>query len=113
MASPRRGTWGPDDDTRSMLSLQSEQSRRNSVTASVIGDDESVASGRTAPSYMAATESAKAKSRETKRDKSVTSDRLSVSSAKKRLSYSPSPVRSRPSTSSIPEANSFCDQHTP
>lgn len=112
MTSPRGSTWGLDDDTRSMLSLQSEQSRRNSVTGSFVGDDESLAIGRTVPSYMAPTESAKAKSQETKRDKSVTPDRLSVSSARKRLSYSPSPGRSRPSTSSIADANSISDQHT-
>lgn len=82
------------------------------MTGSFVGDDESLAIGRTVPSYMAPTESAKAKSQETKRDKSVTPDRLSVSSARKRLSYSPSPGRSRPSTSSIADANSISDQHT-
>lgn len=103
-ASPRTSMWGPDDDARSTLSMQSEQqSRRNSVTGSSIRDDESLTSSQTLPSYMAATESAKARSRlggDCKREKSVTPDRLSVSSARKRASQPPSPARSRRSTSS-------------
>ncbi|XP_021770661.1 protein IQ-DOMAIN 1-like isoform X1 [Chenopodium quinoa] len=101
--SPRKSIWGPEDDARSTLSMQSEQSRRNSVTGSSVRDDESLASSQTVPSYMAATESEKARTRfggECKREKSVTPDRVSVSSARKRASQPASPARSRRSTSS-------------
>ncbi|KNA03563.1 hypothetical protein SOVF_207950 [Spinacia oleracea] len=103
--SPRTSMWGPDDDARSTLSMQSEQqSRRTSITGSSVRDDESLASSQTTvPSYMAATESAKARSRlggDCKRDKSVTPDRLSITSARKRASQPASPARSRRSTSS-------------
>ncbi|KAL2933781.1 Protein IQ-DOMAIN 1 [Bienertia sinuspersici] len=104
---PRTSMWGhvvDDDDAKSM---QSEQDSRSST----VRDDESIGSSQTAPSYMAPTEAAKARSRlggsECKREKSVTPDRVSVSSStKKRASQPASPARSRRSASSTADANS-------
>lgn len=62
-ASPKSGWAMLDDDSRSMISLQSERHRRHSVGGSSIRDDESLASSPAVPSYMAQTESARAKSR--------------------------------------------------
>ncbi|ERN04980.1 hypothetical protein AMTRI_Chr08g164610 [Amborella trichopoda] len=78
--SPRSG-WGPqDDDLRSMVSVQSERNRRHSLAGSYVRDDESLASSPAVPSYMAPTQSARAKTRMHE----VTPERLS---AKKRLSF--------------------------
>ncbi|CAO2824246.1 unnamed protein product [Amaranthus hypochondriacus] len=107
--SPRKSLWGQDDDARSAVSVHSEQSRRNSVAGSSVRDDESQASSQTVPSYMAPTESAKSRSRlggDTKRETSVTPDRVSVCSVKKRASQPASPARSRRSTSSNADAHS-------
>ncbi|KAL9235914.1 hypothetical protein vseg_010639 [Gypsophila vaccaria] len=104
---PRSSVWGLDNDE--VTSTHSEQSRRPSVTGS---DVESQASSQNVPSYMAPTEAAKARSRfanETKRDKSVTPDRSSVSSTKKRGSHTASPARSRWSNSSAADATSTPD----
>ncbi|KAK9733343.1 hypothetical protein RND81_04G061400 [Saponaria officinalis] len=103
----RSSMWGLDNDD--VTSTHSEQSRRLSVTGS---DAESQASSQNVPSYMAPTEAAKARSRfagETKRDKSVTPDRSSVSSTKKRASHTASPARSRWSNSSAADATSTPD----
>nr|XP_009421376.1 PREDICTED: protein IQ-DOMAIN 1 isoform X1 [Musa acuminata subsp. malaccensis] len=88
-ASPKRG-WAPlEDDLRSMVSLQSERSRRHSLAAASVRDDESLAGSPAVPSYMAPTESARAKSRfQSLSDDTIESaDRSSVVSAKKRLSF--------------------------
>lgn len=108
-AAPRMSMWGHDDDAISTQSMQSEQSGMHSVTGSSVRDDESQGSSQTVPSYMAPTEAAKARSRlggECKREKSVTPDRVSVSSARKRASQPASPARSRRSASSTADANS-------
>ncbi|KAL8161835.1 hypothetical protein V2J09_013324 [Rumex salicifolius] len=81
-ASPRRSFCCPEEDAKSTLSGQSGSS----------GEEEML------PSYMAPTESARAKT-----------DRLSVSSAKNRAS---SPARSRRSVSSITDANSVAEHQT-
>lgn len=89
-----------EDDSRSMLSLRSERYRRPSVAGSSVRDDESLASSPAVPSYMAPTESARAKSRfhsPATTDKSETPEKSSVSSAKKRLSF---PVAEKPGMSS-------------
>ncbi|GAB2300565.1 hypothetical protein Dimus_034605 [Dionaea muscipula] len=109
--SPRASTRGvvDDDDVRSVQSVHSDQNRKHSIAGSSTRDDNSLslASSPVAPSYMAPTASTKAKSRlgsPSKGDQSRTPDRLSVSSAKKRLSYTSSPARSRHSASSITDA---------
>ncbi|KAJ8754182.1 hypothetical protein K2173_002081 [Erythroxylum novogranatense] len=96
-ASPRSSTGGQDDDSRSMVSLQS---RRHSIAGSVVQDNVSLASSSTVPSYMVPTESARAKSRLQSPlglEKNGTTEREKVSAGpvKKRLSYPPSPARLR------------------
>ncbi|CAN4125590.1 unnamed protein product [Withania somnifera] len=83
-----------DDDSRSMTSAQSERCRRHSFAGSSIREDESLASSLAVPGYMAATESARARSRlpsPMSFEKSGTSEKGTISSAKKRLSFSSSP----------------------
>uniref|UniRef100_A0A2P2JDQ2 DUF4005 domain-containing protein n=1 Tax=Rhizophora mucronata TaxID=61149 RepID=A0A2P2JDQ2_RHIMU len=96
--SPRRSAWGGDDDSRSIFSVQSERYRRHSIAASSVRDDESLASSPSVPSYMAPTQSAKAKSRLPSplgQETNGTPDKASVGSAKKRLSFSASPAKPR------------------
>ncbi|WVZ96026.1 hypothetical protein U9M48_041715 [Paspalum notatum var. saurae] len=62
-ATPKNGISHVDDDTRSVLSVQSERPRRHSIATSTVRDDESLASSPSLPSYMVPTESARAKSR--------------------------------------------------
>lgn len=84
-----------DDDSRSMTSAQSDRCRRHSFAGSSIRDDESLASSPAVPSYMAATESARSRSRLPSPlgfEKNGTPETGTVStSAKKRLSFSASP----------------------
>jgi len=89
-----------DDDTKSVLSVQSERPRRHSIGGSTVGDDESLASSPAIPSYMVPTKSAKAKSRMQSplAAENVTPDKGSGSpagTAKKRLSFPASPARPR------------------
>ncbi|KAJ0979329.1 hypothetical protein J5N97_014803 [Dioscorea zingiberensis] len=89
-ASSKGGFAPSEDDSRSMLSLQSERYRRHSVAGSSVRDDESLVSSPAVPSYMAPTESARAKSRfhsPASSDKNETPEKGSASSAKKRLSF--------------------------
>ncbi|KAL7109508.1 hypothetical protein ACP275_06G179700 [Erythranthe tilingii] len=96
--SPRSGAAGypydDDGDSKSMNSAQSEMYRRRSVCGgSSARDDESHTSSPSAvPSYMASTESARAKSRLGTPEKSSVSG---GGSAKKRLSYTGSPAGGR------------------
>ncbi|GAB4856749.1 hypothetical protein Ancab_014667 [Ancistrocladus abbreviatus] len=110
-ASPRMSFRGPEDDSRSLLSVHSDDHcRRHSNAGSSIRDDESLASSPALPSYMAPTQSAKAKTHlgsPSNMNKNSTPDRLSVSSAKRRLSYPTSPARSRHSISSMTDATSI------
>ncbi|KAG1371597.1 protein IQ-DOMAIN 1 [Cocos nucifera] len=88
-ASPITG-WGlSEDDSRSVTSIQSERPRRHSLGGLSIRDDESLASSPAIPSYMVPTESARAKSRfqSPLNDKIETSDKRSVGSVKKKLSF--------------------------
>lgn len=87
--------WGLDDDTKSMMSIQSERHRRHSIAGSSVGDDESLASSPSVPSYMAPTKSAKARTKAPSPlgpdEKNGIPDQnpLPMGSAKKRLSFSP------------------------
>lgn len=97
-ASPRGGC-GPDDDSKSMVSLRSEQFRRHSIAGSSVRDDESLASSQAVPSYMVPTKSAKAKTRLQSplgaAEKNGTPEKGTFGPAKKRLSFPPSPARPR------------------
>ncbi|XP_044472843.1 protein IQ-DOMAIN 2-like [Mangifera indica] len=89
-ASPRAIVSSQDDDTRSMISVQSN--RRHTIGGSSVRDDESLPGSPAAPRYMVPTESARAKSR---LQGSLGAEKVSPVSAKKRLSYPPSPARPR------------------
>lgn len=77
------------DDSRSMVSLQSGRRRRQSIAGSSFGDDASLASSPSIPSYLASTESARAKSRFQRppNNNVETPERGSVNAVKKHLSY--------------------------
>ncbi|GMH10093.1 hypothetical protein Nepgr_011934 [Nepenthes gracilis] len=111
-SSPGGSVWDLYDDSRSVMSIHSDQCRRHSVAGSSIRDDVSLASSQAVPSYMAPTVSARAKSRlrsPSNMNKISTPDRLSVSSAKKRISYPTSPAQSRHSASSVTDRNRFSE----
>lgn len=97
--SPKTNGWALDDDTKSMMSVQSERFRRHSIAGSSVRDDESLASSPAVPSYMAPTKSAKAKNRPpsplgvVEKNGSPPDQKPPsvVGSAKKRLSFPASP----------------------
>lgn len=95
--SSTHGAWGPEDESKSTMSLQLEKPRRHSIAGSSVRDDESLASSPAIPSYMAPTESARAKSRlqSPLGEKPETPEKASAGSVKKRLSYPASPARPR------------------
>uniref|UniRef100_A0A5B6YW49 DUF4005 domain-containing protein n=1 Tax=Davidia involucrata TaxID=16924 RepID=A0A5B6YW49_DAVIN len=96
--SPKGNGCGTNDDSRSMLSAQSERYRRHTISGSSARDDESLTSSPAVPSYMALTESMKARSRlpsPSGSEKNWTPEKGSVGSAKKRLSFPSSPARPR------------------
>lgn len=97
-ASPMGG-WAPEDDSKSIVSLQSEQQfRRHSIAGSSVRDDESLASSPAVPSYMVPTKSARAKSRGQSPlgvEKNGTPEKGSSGPTKKRLSFPPSPAKPR------------------
>ncbi|KAG6728448.1 hypothetical protein I3842_02G173400 [Carya illinoinensis] len=96
--SPKVSGWSGDDDLRSLLSAQSDRCRRHSIGGSSVRDDESLASSPAVPSYMALTQSAKARSRLPSPlgpVKKGTPEKGSAGSVKKRLSFSASPAGSR------------------
>ncbi|KAI3448003.1 hypothetical protein Pfo_004668 [Paulownia fortunei] len=87
-----------DDDSRSILSVQSERNRRHSIAGSSVRDDESLASCPSIPSYMTPTHSAKAKLKLPSPlgvENGSAPEKGSAASAKKRLSFPPSPARPR------------------
>ncbi|KAM0068625.1 putative IQ motif, EF-hand binding protein [Helianthus debilis subsp. tardiflorus] len=92
---------GPDEDTKSVFSVQSEKNRRHSIAGSSVRDDESLASSPSVPSYMAPTKSAKAKLRgqsplgPVEINDVTTPEKGSGLNAKKRLSFPASPARPR------------------
>ncbi|KAL0376180.1 UNVERIFIED_CONTAM: protein IQ-DOMAIN 1 [Sesamum calycinum] len=94
-ASPRGSTIIQDDDSRSVVSVGN---RRHSIAGSSVRDDESVASFSSVPSYMAPTRSAKAKSKLPSPlglENGTAEKGSSAGLAKKRLSFPPSPARTR------------------
>ncbi|KAG2690244.1 hypothetical protein I3760_09G178600 [Carya illinoinensis] len=97
-ATPRGGC-GPDDDSKSMVSLQSEQFRRHSIAGSSVRDEDSLASSPALPSYMVPTKSAKAKTRLQSplgvEKNGTPPEKGTFGPAKKRLSFPPSPARPR------------------
>ncbi|XVE76224.1 hypothetical protein DITRI_Ditri12bG0155900 [Diplodiscus trichospermus] len=97
-ASPRSNVVGPDEDARSIFSVQSERSRRHSIAGSSVRDDASLAGSVSLPSYMVPTESARAKTRLQSPlglEANGTPEKGPIASAKKRLFYPPSPGRPR------------------
>ncbi|KAI4300241.1 hypothetical protein L6164_033638 [Bauhinia variegata] len=89
-----KDSWVMDDDSKSMVSVQS---RRHSIAGSSVRDDESLASSAAVPSYMVPTQSAKAKSRlqSPLATENGTPEKGSFGTAKKRLSFPTSPARPR------------------
>lgn len=95
--SPRGRMLTPDDDSKSVFSMQSDLNRRHSIAGSSVRDDESLASSPAFPSYMAPTKSAKAKL-QTESPLGLENrapEKGSVGSAKKRLSFPASTARPR------------------
>ncbi|CAA7406271.1 unnamed protein product [Spirodela intermedia] len=85
------GAHGPaEDDARSQVSIHSERARRHSIAGSSVRDDESLGGSPAIPSYMAATQSARAKlqSQSPLTERLETPEKASLGSAKKRLSFS-------------------------
>ncbi|XP_004307412.1 PREDICTED: protein IQ-DOMAIN 1 [Fragaria vesca subsp. vesca] len=107
--TPKKNSWGGDEDTKSTCSVQSERfNRRHSIAGSSIRDDDSLASTPSVPSskkYATPTRSTKPRSRLAspsssglENNKTPTPDKgssPSVSSVKKRLSYPASPAGQR------------------
>ncbi|KAK4783503.1 hypothetical protein SAY86_007877 [Trapa natans] len=90
---------GGHDDTKSMISIRAEHTRRHSigVTPSV-HDDESLASSPSVPSYMVATQSARAKTRlqcPSVPESNGKPEKVSPTVGKKRLSFPPSTGKPR------------------
>ncbi|KAK4272899.1 hypothetical protein QN277_021392 [Acacia crassicarpa] len=85
-----------DDDSKSMVSVQSGF-RRHSIAGSSVRDDESLATSQVVPSYMVPTQSAKAKSKTLSplTVENETVEKGSSGTAKKRLSFPPSPAKPR------------------
>ncbi|TYJ50794.1 hypothetical protein E1A91_A01G233900v1 [Gossypium mustelinum] len=97
-ASPSGSIIAQDDDTRSIVSAQSERNRRHSIAGSLVRDDESLASSPSLPSYMVPTKSARAKTRLQSPlglEANGTPDKGPIMSTKKRLLYPPSPAKPR------------------
>ncbi|XVE75333.1 hypothetical protein DITRI_Ditri12bG0086100 [Diplodiscus trichospermus] len=98
LASPSGSPWGGDEDSMSMLSVQSDRYRRHVVAGSSVRDDESLASSPAVPSYMSRTQSTKARSRlpsPLRPEINGTPERALAGSAKKQLSFPASPARNR------------------
>lgn len=95
--SPGVSVMSIDYDSKSMMSVQSEQNRRHSIAGSSVRDDESLASSPSVPGYMAATHSAKAKLRMQSPlgMENGTPEKGPAGYAKKRLSFPASPARPR------------------
>lgn len=94
---PRGSVMSPDSDSKSLFSMHSEQNRRHSIAGSSVRDNESMASSPAVPSYMASTQSAKAKSRVQSPlgMENGIPEKGPAGYAKKRLSFPASPARPR------------------
>lgn len=97
--TPRESVFSPDSDGKSMFSVQSGKNRRHSVGGpSPVRDDESLGSSPGVPSYMAHTQSAKAKLRmqsPLSLENGTMPEKGSAGSAKKQLSYPASTAKPR------------------
>ncbi|XVF75508.1 hypothetical protein PTKIN_Ptkin13bG0193300 [Pterospermum kingtungense] len=96
LPSPKGSRWGGDEDSRSMLTIQSDRYRRRSIASSSVRDDESLTSSPAVPSYMAPTKSTKARSRMPSPlglEINGTPERGLAGSTKKRLSFPASPIK--------------------
>lgn len=99
LPSTKGSRWGGDhEDSRSMLTDHRYRRRSNSIAGSSLRDDESlVSSPASVPSYMAPTQSTKARSRMPsllgRLEINGTPERGLAGSAKKRLSFPASPIR--------------------
>ncbi|URE46267.1 IQ calmodulin-binding motif [Musa troglodytarum] len=100
--SPGFSRCSADDDSRSMLSLQSEQPRRHSSSAR---DNESLVSSVSLPSYMASTESVRARSRflSPQSERHGTLKERLTCSVKKKLSFPMADVNSISPPARIPK----------
>ncbi|CAM8898690.1 unnamed protein product [Rhodiola kirilowii] len=97
-ASTKVSAWAREEDSRSVFSVQSERYRRHSVAGSSVTDEESLVSTPSVPSYMAPTESVKARSRFSPMSsdkKGSPSEVSSVGPLQKRLSFKASPAGMR------------------
>ncbi|KAK8494987.1 hypothetical protein V6N13_030040 [Hibiscus sabdariffa] len=95
LPSPRGSQWGGYEDSRSILSARSDRYRRHTIAGSSMRDDESLTSSPAVPSYMAPTQSTKARSLVPSPLGTSTPDRGLGGSAKKRLSFPASPASNR------------------
>lgn len=97
--SPRESVFSPDSDGKSVFSVQTGKNRRHSISGpSPARDDESLGSSPGVPSYMAHTQSAKAKLRMQSPlglENGTTPEKGSAGSAKKQLSYLASTAKPR------------------
>ncbi|KAK8659945.1 hypothetical protein V6N13_030135 [Hibiscus sabdariffa] len=79
--------------------MQFVRNRRHSIAGSLVHDDESLSNSPSLPSYMVPTKSARAKTTRLQSplglEPSGTPEKEPIASVKKRLSYPPSPARSR------------------
>lgn len=99
-ANSRIGSWGRDEDIRSITSVKSKLSRRHTIAGSSFRDDESLASLPSVSSYMTPSKAVKNRSRlasSSRTEKKGTMEKGSASagSAKKQLSFSAFPVKPR------------------
>ncbi|KAB2048448.1 hypothetical protein ES319_A13G113900v1 [Gossypium barbadense] len=62
-ASPRSSVVGPNDDERSMVSIQSERNSRYSIAGSSVHNNEGQGSSLSLPSYMVRTEATRVKTK--------------------------------------------------
>ncbi|KAE8713205.1 hypothetical protein F3Y22_tig00110213pilonHSYRG00106 [Hibiscus syriacus] len=114
-ASPRSSAVGPDDDTRSMVSVQSEKNRRHSIEGSFVRDGEGLVGSPSFPSYMVPTLSARAKTRLQSplglEANGTPPEKGPIVPTMKRLSYPPSPARAR-RLSAPPKVDSSSNTNT-
>ncbi|PSS35012.1 Protein IQ-DOMAIN like [Actinidia chinensis var. chinensis] len=97
-ASPKGSECSSNADVRNIFTVHSERTRRHSIGGALVRDDESLVSSPALPSYMGATQSAKAKSRlqNPLGMENKTLDKESAAgSSKEQPSFPASPVRSR------------------